>query len=322
MPTGRVLAPTPALFNTNAIDFEYDPAAVPPLEWLAFLDGLWPDDPDSAGLLQEFMGYLLVADTSQQKGLMVVGPKRSGKGTIGRVMRSLCGEANVAGPTVASLGGTFGLQPLKDKTLAIVSDARFTGEHVGVVVERLLCIMGEDTLTVDCKFLPSHTMKVGTRFVFLTNELPRMTDASGALPSRFLFLRLVNSFYGREDVGLTGRLMAERPGILLWAIEGLKRLRARGHFVQPESGAEAVDELERLSSPVKAFVADVCEVAPGRRIWVDDLYKAFVLWCQRDGQQTPPRKQMFGRDLSAAFPGIKRRRGAGDQTFYEGIDCR
>lgn len=85
--------------------------------------------------------------------LLLVGPRRSGKGTIGRILTGLIGAANVVGPTTSSLAGPFGLQPLIGKSLAIVSDARFAGEHVGTVVERLLCISGEDRLTIDRKFL-------------------------------------------------------------------------------------------------------------------------------------------------------------------------
>jgi len=319
IPTGRVLAPTPALFTLNALDFDYDPDPDPPERWIKFLEQLWGDDLESVELLQEWMGYCLTADTSQQKMLLLVGPRRSGKGTIGRVLTSLVGAGNVVGPTTGSLAGNFGLQPLIDKTLAIVSDARFTGDSVATVVERLLCISGEDTLTVDRKFLGSVSMKLPTRFVFLTNELPRLNDASTALAGRFLVLRLTHSFYGREDPTLTDQLLAELPGILLWAIEGWKRLRQRGRFVQPASSEEAIRDLEDLASPVGAFVREYCVVGPGYRGFVDDLYRAWRAWCERDGRQIVSSKMSFGRDLAAAVPGIKRRRGSGDVPFYEGI---
>jgi putative DNA primase/helicase len=320
--TGKILAPTAALFNINAIDFEYDRNAEPPERWISFLEQLWGDDLESVYLLQEWMGYCLVADTSQQKMLLMVGPKRSGKGTIGRVMTRLAGAVNVTGPTTSSLSGTFGLQPLIGKSLAIVSDARFTGENIGVVVERLLCISGEDTLSVDRKFLGSITMKLPTRFMFLTNELPRMNDASGALAGRFVILRLTRSFYGQEDVTLTNQLMEELPGILLWAIDGLKRLRARGHFVQPKSVSDAVRELEDLASPVGAFVRDCCEVGSGRRTWIDEMYNAWKAWCESDGRTNVTSKQVFGRDLAAAVPGVVCRRHSVQGRFYDGIALR
>jgi putative DNA primase/helicase len=322
IPSGRMLPPTPTLFNINALDFDYDASAESPELWLNFLAQLWGEDAESIELLQEWMGYCLVADTSQQKMLLLVGPKRSGKGTIGRVLSRLVGVGNVVGPTTSSLAGPFGLQSLIGKSLAIVSDARFTGDSVGVVVERLLCISGEDTLTVDRKFLGSVTMKLPTRFMFLTNELPRLHDASGALAGRFVILRLVRSFYGQEDATLTTKLMKELPGILLWAIEGLKRLRARGHFVQPAAVSEAVREIEDLASSVLAFVRDRCLVAPGHRIWVNDLYIAWRQWCEQDGRTAVTNKQTFGRDLAAAVPGVTRRRGVGDVPFYEGIGLK
>ncbi len=320
--TNKVLSPTPALFNINAIDFDYDPEPEPPERWIRFLEQLWGDDLESIELLQEWMGYCLVADTSQQKMLLMVGPKRSGKGTIGRVLSRLVGAANVVGPTTSSLAGNFGLQPLIGKSLAIVSDARFSGENVGVVVERLLCISGEDTLTVDRKFLGSLTMKLPTRFMFLTNELPRMNDASGALAGRFVILRLVNSFYGQENHQLTQELMEELPGILVWAIEGLKRLRERGHFVQPQAVADAVQEMEDLASPVMAFVRDECEVAVGHRTWVDDMYSAWKRWCESDGRNMASTKAVFGRDLAAAVPGVVCRRHSIQGRFYDGISLR
>lgn len=319
LPTMRRMQPTPLFFCVNALDFDHDPAAPEPAQWQGFLSQLFEDDLRSWDLLQEWFGYCLVPDTSQQKMLLIVGPKRSGKGTIARVLRKLAGPGNVCGPTTSSLAGNFGLQPLLGKSLAIVSDARFTGDHIQTVVERLLCISGEDAATVDRKHLPSVTVDLPTRFVFLTNELPRLTDASGALAGRFVMLRLTESFYGREDLTLTNRLLQELPGLLNWSIEGWRRLRERGHFVQPGSVADALRELEDLASPVGAFVRDWCVVGPDHRIWVGDLYAAWQRWCAADGRVKVMTKQMFGRNLMAAVPTVSTRCGTDSVRFYEGI---
>ena len=66
------------------------------------------------------------------------------------------------------------------------------------------------------------------RFVVMTNEVPKFADRSGALVSRFIVLPMRQSFYGREDPGLTAALMAELPGILNWAVDGWRRVKARG----------------------------------------------------------------------------------------------
>jgi putative DNA primase/helicase len=215
-----------------ALGYNFAAEAKPPGRWFDSLDQIWPSDRHAVEALQEWFGYCLLPDTSQHKILMIVGPKRSGKGTIACVLLEVVSVANTVSPTLAGLGTNFGLWPLLGKTVGIITDARLSGRtDVAVIVERLLSISGEDAQTVDCKNLSHVTAKQAIRFLILTNELLRLSDPSGALVGRLIVLRQSESFFGREDTKLTDRLLAELPGILLWAIDGWKRLRERGHFV-------------------------------------------------------------------------------------------
>jgi putative DNA primase/helicase len=317
---------TPRFLSTAALDYGFRVDAPPPSGWLAFLDELWPDDPESIGTLQEWFGYCLTIDTRLQKILFAVGPKRSGKGTIARVIRGTVGEANVAGPTLASLATNFGLWPLLGKTLAIVSDARLSGRaDLATVTERLLSISGEDAVTIDGKFRDAVTCKLPCRLMIFSNELPRLVDASGALAGRMILLRMVRSFYGGEDPGLTDRLLLERPGILLWAVEGWRRLRERGHFVQPASGLEMLGELNALASPVGAFVEERCAVGPEYRVAVERLFAEWKSWCEAKGRKEAGTEQTFGRDLRAVVSALRLvqpRNGEHRFRAYEGIGLR
>ena len=138
---------TPDLFNLVSVPLDYDPDALEIVEWVTFMRSLWPDDDASIALLQEWFGYVLSGRLEQQKMLLMIGPIRSGKGTIARTLERLMGgKDNVAGPTLAQLGTNFGLASLLGKPLAIISDARLGDTPSHVVVERLLSITGEDTL--------------------------------------------------------------------------------------------------------------------------------------------------------------------------------
>ena len=322
----RTLGPhTPGFFNHHSLPFPYQPECGPPVRWIAFLDELWGDDQPSIDALQETMGYLLGGDTSQQKMFLLVGPKRAGKGTIGRVLTGLLGAHNVAAPTLASLSTNFGLSPLIGKPLALISDARLSGRSdSSVVVERLLSISGEDSLTIDRKYLEPWTGRLPTRLVLLTNELPRLGDASGALVSRFIVFVLTRSFYGRENTQLTDELLSEAPGIFDWALDGLDRLNERGHFVSPESGSNAIQQLEDLSSPVAAFLHDACIMGSEHRVAVDRLWAVWTAWCENEGR-APGSKPVFGRDLHAAAPTIKKTRphdDSGRTHVYNGIGLK
>jgi putative DNA primase/helicase len=322
-----ILPPTPDLFVLNATDINFDLAAPEPVEWLRFLEQLWPDDPESRTALQQWYGYSLTPDTSQQKILLMVGPPRSGKGTIARVLTGLLGAANVAAPTLSSLGTNFGLWPLIDKSAAIISDARLGGRSdIAVITERLLSISGEDALTIDRKNLTPVTMQLPTRFSILTNELPRIADASGALAGRFIVLRLTNTFGGKEDLHLTPRLLKELPGILLWAIGGWQMLRAQGRLLQPKSAIADIQDLEDLASPIKAFVHDRCDIGAAGVVTVDALFGAWERWCEAGNRREPGTKATFGRDLRAAYPKLisdKRLRDGEDRPrAYRGIALR
>lgn len=320
----RTLRPHNArFFTTTALPFAYDPDAGPPEAWLRFLHDLWGDDVESIETLQEFFGYVLTSDCSRQKILTVVGPKRGGKGTIARVLRALLGEENYAGPTLASISTNFGLQPLIGKRLAIISDARLGSRaDQQVLAERLLSISGEDALTIDRKYAEQWTGPLGVRLMLLTNELPKVTDASGALASRFIILRLTKSWLNHEDFSLADRLMGELPGILNWGLDGLERLRSRGQFRQPATAMELVRELEDLSSPVSAFLHECCVVESGARAACHEIFMAWRCWCSVHGREHPGTEASFGRDLHAVLPELhvsNVRVGGGRKRFYEGV---
>jgi putative DNA primase/helicase len=320
----ELLTHTPSFFTYNALGFACERHAAEPRQWLSFLDQLWPDDEASIETLQEIFGLMLTGDTRYQKAFLIVGPKRSGKGTIARVLRHLVGAGNATSPTLAGLGMNFGLQPLIGKRLAIISDARLGGRaDQAAIAERLLNITGEDALTIDRKYLTSWTGQLQVRFLVLSNELPRLADVSGALASRFIVLALLHSFYGREDHGLADRLLTELPGILNWSIAGWRRLAERGHFLQPASAAEAVRDLEDLTSPITVFLRERCEIGAGGQAIVDDTFVTWCGWCEKQNRN-PGTKQSFGRDLRAALPWLKIRNLGTEERYrvYEGIKIK
>jgi putative DNA primase/helicase len=318
VPSRTLLPHTCQLFIRHSLPFEFLADPPFPERWLSFLSSLWPDDDSSIEALQEIMGYLLSGGTSLQKMFLLVGPRRGGKGTIGRVLSGLMGTQNVAAPTLAGLATNFGLSALIGKPLAMIADARLSARsELSVVVERLLSISGEDTLTIDRKFRDPWTGRLPTRFLIMSNELPRFNDAANAIVSRFLVLVLTRSFDGIEDPRLTDKLLTEAPSIFSWALAGLDRLVCRGHFNQPRSGREALEAMEDLASPINAFLRMRCIVEPFARVSSDSLWETWKSWCA--SENCPPgSKTVFGRDLRAALPNIEKRRPrSSDTRSYE-----
>ena len=109
------------------------------------------------------------------------------------------------------------------------------------------------------------------------------------MASRFIIFVLKNSFLGKENPGLTDELLTEAPAIFNWALEGLDRLNERGYFDSPQSGKDAVQLLEDLSSPISAFIRDTCVVGGDQGVEVDALWTAWKSWCE--GEKPAPRHQ-------------------------------
>ena len=311
-----------AFFNRVAVPFDYQADAPTSERWLTFLNELWPDDPEAIEVLAEFMGYVISGRIDLDKILLLIGPTRAGKGVIARVLKALVGRGNYAGPTLASLGTNFGLSPLIGKPLAIISDARLGGANVHQVVERLLTVSGEDMLTIDRKYKEPWTGTLPTRFLVISNELPRFGDASGAIAGRFLVLTLRQSWLGRENTALTEELLTELPGILSWVLDGLERLNARGRFCEPASSRDAVVALADLVSPTSAFVRERCVVDPASEVPCDELYAAWKSWAEDNGHRVGS-SSSFGRDLRAVLPGLRIARPRDDNDdrprLYRGL---
>jgi putative DNA primase/helicase len=310
--TLRELYPhTPQFFNLHAVPFAYDAQAPEPGRWFAFLDSVWPPPPDTTAphpaqnLLQEWFGYVLSGRTDFQKMMLLNGPTRGGRGTIGRVLTGLLGKENVAGLRLDDLGEDFGMAHLIGKQLAIIGDERFSGRKMTEVVSALLMITGEDVIPVNRKHRARWNGRLPVRLMLFSNELQKLSDASAAIVGRILVLRMTKSWLGQEDIELYGRLLGELPGILNWGLEGLHWLTTNGKFTVDPEAADITAQMTALASPMQTYIEENCDCATeegfetGRQV----LYHDHCAWRKANGHLAIA-SNTFGASLRAAVPHI------------------
>lgn len=265
------------------------------------MNDLWGNDVESIELLQEYFGYVLSGDNKQQKFLNVIGPRRSGKGTINKILVALLGQHNVVSPQMDELVDSFGLQPWLGKVLATFTDARLIGRDSAGVVSQLLRIVGNDPVTVNRKNRESWNGFLPTRIIVYSNEVLQLQENSNALTGRMLVLQMTNSFYGREDIGLSDRLQSELPGIFNWAVAGqVRRLAREGQrFIQPKSGEETLALITELNNPMLQFMDDVLVFDEEAYANKDDVFACYKRWSMK--QNLNPRSELsFKRRFIAA----------------------
>ena len=281
--TGKLWEHDPRLFCVNAVDFDFKPKAEAP-RWQRFLGEVWPRDEEAVATLQEFFGLWLTDETKYQKACGLFGLPRSGKGTIGRVLKGLLGSTNFTAVSLQSLGGEFGMEHLIGKKLALVPDVKLDGRmNITTIMQRLLETIGEDDQSINRKNQKFWEGKLGIRWLMLGNDIPRFrgTDEAGALAARMVMLKMDQSFLGKEDWDLTEKLLGERAGILNWAIEGWRRLKIRDRFIQPASGLELLNKLRASTSTIGMFVMECCELGAEFKVEHGILRAAFCEWSER-----------------------------------------
>ena len=322
--TRELQASSPAMFTTWALPFDYDPAATCPT-WTNFMAETFAHDPEAIDVLQEWFGYCVSERTDQQKGLLLMGPGGSGKGVTTRILEYLVGHDNVAATNMEKLSKGFGLANLVGKQLAVIPDSRDSGTINETATSTLLSVIGEDSVPVEKKGIDIMTMKLPTRIVLVSNEMPSFKDSSGALVKRWIVVETKVGVRGtdREDPHLGAKLAAELPGIFNWALDGLDRLNRNGRFTNLESTTGTVEMLHDAAAPEAQFMDEHFKPAPPEEfVWLAEVYEKYRQWMEARGNRSVSQNRFKNRVKAAGLPGLtftKRDQGGARKEAIAGI---
>ncbi|KRK36329.1 DNA primase family protein [Levilactobacillus parabrevis] len=242
-----------------------------------FLDEDLPDK-TSQEFLQEYTGYLLDATNKAHAFLIIHGAGQNGKSVYLGLVTQLLGSDSVSAGNIEALGKDFGLSPLVGK-LANISNE---GEAVDFSTAQLKAITSGDPVQVNPKNRDMFSLVLRTKFIFSTNNLPTTTDTSEGFVRRLNILPFsVHIPKDKVNPNLPGELGQELPGILNWAIEGLKRLRSNGyHFTESEEMRNAKNRYVLNNQPVRRFVKECFTSRNGSKIAFSDLRNLYGTWLQ------------------------------------------
>lgn len=277
---------SPRWFSTVRLPFAFNPKARCP-RFLRFLYDVLELDPESGRyrrsgdrrfrLLQEWFGYNLLGDGRFQRFVIMVGEGSNGKGVILNLLSAMLGSQNVCHVALDQLGGTFGLEPLLGKVANICGDLN----EIDAVAEGLLKrLTGEDNLTVNRKNKTAVTMAPALKLSFATNTLPRFKDKTRGIWRRLIAMPFdVVIPEEEQDEGLATSLEEELPGILNWALRGLRRLLEQGRFTRCAVCEAAKVQHRQDCDPFLQFLDECVELGPRRRIDKRALYEVYRNWC-------------------------------------------
>ena len=320
-----LLPPTPDLFTTAALPFAFDGQATCPV-WEDFLGQSLGDDPEKITLLQEWFGYCMTPDTRQQKMMYFRGPSGAGKGTVLRALGRLVGAEQSSSTDFTQIVGPFGMQHMLGKLICVIPDARTTkGGDMIRGLELLLNITGRDEVTINRKFKdPLAQHRLTARITIASNEFIDVQDHATAMVRRLNIIEFTESFVDREDFDLDDKLSAENPGIAVWALEGLRRLREQKRFTIPPSMKDALKEWRTSTSPMASFIEECCDLDPAVEVQKSELYDAWMGW-SRERKITQLSMSRFMERIRSNAPtasSMTYEKGAHKFSVYRGLSLK
>jgi len=269
---------------TKIAPVAYDPDATCPT-WLRFLDRVLPDAD-----LQEYVcriaGYTLSADTREQCLFFLFGGGRNGKSTFMETVIGMVGPYSTKTRSETLMTKRGGGVP---NDVAALCGARLVsvaevGEGQRLDEALVKDLVGQDTMQARFLFKEFFSFVPSHKLWMYGNHKPAIRGTDTGIWRRIKLIPFEVTIPSDEvDANLPTKLLAERSGILNWALAGCQRWQQEG-LGEPEAVRAAVAEYRSEMDTLSQFLADCCVTGKRQEVTKADLYTAYKRWCDESGE--------------------------------------
>ena len=267
----------------SRFSIRYNPDAPHPQRWLDFLRELL--EPEDIMTLQEFIGYCFLPTNKAQKMMIIKGKGGEGKSVVGAVLRDLFGVNMKDGSITKIAENRFARADLEYIHLLIDDDMNMEALRQTNYIKSLVTASGK--VDLEKKGKQSYQGYVYARLLGFSNgSLQALYDKSDGFYRRQLILTTLDKPRDRkDDPNLKNKLIKEREGIFLWAMEGLKRLRLNGWKFSESPKSRTARLLAQVEdNNLIAFLRSQGYIRfdPEASISSRELYGIYTLWCEEN----------------------------------------
>jgi len=293
---------SPRWFSTVCLPYRFDPDSDCP-KWMSFLEYNLEGDQQRIAILQEWAGYLLLPDTGQQKFLVLEGEGANGKSVYFAAIEAMLGTDNVSHVPLEIFGDRFSKTQTIGKLANIAPDA---GEIEKQSEGNLKSFTAGERMMFDRKGIAPLEAYPTARLMIGCNNRPRFSDKSDGIWRRMIVVPLnlqvpASKRIQNMDKPWWWEQSGELPGILMWAIDGLRRLKENGSFTVSEKCEKAVEDYRLEGNPVREFLAENVVIDADEKVSCALLYDHYRKWCEADGYR-PLSNRGFGKEVTRSAP--------------------
>jgi putative DNA primase/helicase len=322
--TGTVRPHDPLDMLTKTFGASYDPDADCPL-WKDFLRTNLPD-PKTRSYFQRLIGYTLSGNANEKLMVYMHGPSDTGKTLVAQTLLALFGQYGYSAPkgSLAPRREDKGHDPDRDgmagKRFITTSESR-PGEEMDEALIKSLT--GRDMQNTRKNYADLRDWRPEGVIWVASNQYPKITGDDDAIWTRIKVIPFTQQFLAgdpRRDNKLDEKLLSELPGILNWAIEGLRDYLTNGLGEAVEVNT-AGETFRSASDGVTTWLEEGIEAGAlqDKEDAVTDrslLYADYSNWCRETEHWTPLKPLRFYERLKSHYQEI---RPKGMSRSFKGI---
>jgi putative DNA primase/helicase len=284
--------------------------------WNRFLLEVMGGEIELIEYLQRAVGYTMTGHTKEQVMFMLHGGGANGKSTFLETLRFVFGDyAAVADfnslMVTKNSGPRNDLAKLQGARFVTASEADENSRLAEVLVKQ---ITGGDTITARqlykeyVEFIPQYKLWLAM------NHLPSIRGTEHAIWRRIHLIPFeVQISEEQRDRVLLEKLKSEAPGIVNWAVEGVRSYQKIG-LNPPAVVTEATRKYREAQDVVAQFLDEKCIVDGQGRTGGRSLYTAYKKWSLAAGEREPMTEKRFSKSL-ADRPGLQKSRGVSGMVW-------
>jgi putative DNA primase/helicase len=291
--------------------------------WDQFLRTITNNDRDLQTYLQRVVGYLLTGSVREEVCFIFYGVGRNGKSTFRETVHTLLGsyalaaDANLMVERKTGGGATEEIARLKGKRFVAINE---TAENDQLNETRIKFITSQDSITARnlyghyFDFFPTH------KAALTTNHKPIIRGTDEGIWRRVHLVPFLVSIDPKsvERDFRERRLLRELPGILNWALEGLRAYLQQG-LNPPSSVLASTQDYRADMDVVGQWLAERCEQDPQASIPTGRAFSDYSAWASEEVGWSLT-KLKFRRHLTDR--GFAAAKGAGGIRLITGLRLR
>ena len=298
--TWELIPHNPKYNLTHQIQFNYNENAPKPTNWLSFIETLVSGDIDTAYSLQEWFGINISNYNVNlcKKSLALCGAVgNTGKSKFLKMLGLIIGINNICSKPIQDLSARFGAGALYGKKCVLIDDQKAANIEDGSTFK---AITGDGVIEAELKGKDPFSITFNGGITFTCNEMPYIKDDKGThMFERFLIIPCNNVIPPeKRDNRLFEKLEGEIEGIIIWALQGLKRLMKNGFtLTESEMSKQANRQYRANNDSLYRFIIEECIVTGDSKDKIhkphfEEKYESF---CKANGITALDRKNIAER---------------------------